>query len=370
MESFKPEKNSIETKPEIEKGLIETTPDVIKEAREETIKLLEDIKSVIEDPFATEPDRVEAIALTEEINNLEKTFEVITNDVKLATNEIIIQTEIIDPYYVTMIENFDSELKPIKKLHSGFNSVFMCEHSEYGNVVIKIPSSQEEIDFFKKVEDIPGIVPMLKSYSKNFNGEKKTALLTKYIDGADLRKIILGEGEFKLDEDGNILNKSEKITTKEEITLKIRETVRTLHQKLDYGCFDIRPINILIDKEGNPYLFDFDIQFGASRNKELRKWFVEILGYPIEVISEKLIAGPLFAIMELLSGEGLDGFKQWLTESPTTNVRTDFDKFRNNLKRYKQDDLDDVENLFNRKYTCKSLQDFLMNLPPDHFRFR
>ncbi|MEK7630112.1 MAG: hypothetical protein AAB432_01875 [Patescibacteria group bacterium] len=343
---------------------VESVVDKVKGA---TSELLRKIRRIAEKPSITEPERTEAASLIKETERLEKGFNLISEELTAAGAEIL-EKSTVNWSDGETIKNFDIDLKPIKQIHSGVNSVFLCEHPKHGKVVIKIPSNKEEIDFLEKAKKIPGVVRMVEDYENKKNGKKETAILTKYIEGANLAMAIEKEGGWSIDNNGVIFRDKEKITTKEEVISKLRETVLTLHKSLDRACFDIKPVNILLDKEGNPYLFDFDIQFGASRGQELRKWFVQTLKYPLEFLSDKVIVGPLEAITGLISGEGFQGFKDWFS-IPTLFPGGNLKNFREDFKNYKKDDLEDVENLFNSKYRCKSLFRFLLNLRPSDKRW-
>ena len=69
--------------------------------------------------------------------------------------------------------------------------------------------------------------------------------------------------------EGNILYDGKALTDAESIKRKLSVALEKLHA-LKRSGFDIRPINVLISKEnGEPYLFDFDLQFGGRRDIDI-----------------------------------------------------------------------------------------------------
>ncbi len=55
----------------------------------------------------------------------------------------------------------------------------------------------------------------------------------------------------------HILYEGKPITTKQTVQEELKKTMQEIHSR-GYACLDIRSCNILLNKEGEPHLFDFD----------------------------------------------------------------------------------------------------------------
>ncbi len=140
--------------------------DIAERMKREISELFGKIEEFVKSPSLSKSERNEATALANETKNLKEGIEIISENVKSAGADVLKGPE-IDWHDLEEIKSFDSELKPIKRLHvsfQSFNRVYLCEHPQYGSVVIKMPSSKEEINFLEGTKDTQGVTPIIKSY--------------------------------------------------------------------------------------------------------------------------------------------------------------------------------------------------------------
>lgn len=154
--------------------------------------------------------------------------------------------------------------KIIRRLGKGGNgNVYLVEDTRVGKLwavkqVKELSQIEKEIEALRyiKHKNLPLFVDVIKE-------EKESYLVMEYIEGNTLEEIL----------------KEKKTIPKEEcvrIALEILEALKCLHNQnptIVYG--DLKPSNVMMDKEGNVKLIDF----GAAFCKEKRKASYGTLGY-------------------------------------------------------------------------------------------
>ena len=136
-----------------------------------------------------------------------------------------------------IVAEFDPLLIPIRILHGGLNTAVLCDHPDYGRVVLKHPSSAEEKDLLRRAQEA-GVDNIAKLCGPERYGEKP-GMLTEYIPGEDLSNIMLGAMAWGY-EDGKLFFGGKEIGDEESIKEKLRIAVEKLHA-LGQAGFDIRP---------------------------------------------------------------------------------------------------------------------------------
>lgn len=147
-----------------------------------------------------------------------------------------------------------NKYKIIRSLGRGGNgSVYLAEDVKVGRVwAIKQVSRMEQADMelkalrYVKHKNLPLIVDIVTE-------ENKAYLVMEYIEGSTLEEIL---------KEKKSLPKKESI----KIALEILEALKCLHNQtpaIVYG--DLKPSNIMIDKEGNVKLIDFGTAFSKEK---------------------------------------------------------------------------------------------------------
>src|SRR3989344_7240362 len=256
IEGYKKEKVLPEDSKELKEIFSDIREAIIKEGQEAINELGDKNNSLVE------LIKNEQIKTSEAVATIEK-------DV----NEIISAgfEEEVDDNTKKIIKDFDPLLEPLKhdsRDCDSFNIVVFCKHPKYGDVVFKYQKKVGlTLDFLEekntllevKSDKIDNIAKILDVYK---NKDNREAFITERINGVNISAIRDGKTNFKLDGE-NILYKDKIITTKKEVQEKLLRAVEKLHSKSRAG-FDIRSDNVLITPEGEPYLFDFDIQFSKK----------------------------------------------------------------------------------------------------------
>jgi hypothetical protein len=333
---------------------------------------------------ANEPGDLESLeALQRETQELEEAWQS-SNAKILAVRKRALESAtetVVSGSDQEMIKQFDKDLKPLRPLHHGFNRVFLCQHPEYGLVVVKTPSDPEEIKLIKKATaaNVPNIARHLKSADD--------CLMTEYIEGGTVANILSGENGWEMRGD-QIIFEGNLISTKQKVQEKLTAAVDQLHA-LKRAGFDIRAINVKISTaDGEPYLFDFDLFFGGLRDEHIDSLLEELIESPhrtlsltagkviekIENIIGKIVGLPLMTSLLLLETltegpkESWAEFKQGVGEyfgglSGQRELSPE-KKYEKELSDFQEDDHQDIKELFSSRGSV-SLTHRLLLLKPD-----
>ncbi len=330
------------------------------EADTDVQKLADLLESLIASPDTDEEAKIEARAILAEAHHARTGFTEATNLFLRRAGELIKVDQRIAWWAEEDIHEFDPDLVPIRQLHSGYNRVYLCHHPTHGKVVLKIPSNIQERTLLANSRDIDNVVHVSEISPSD---PKKRGLVTEYIDGATLHDIMNQTPPWEYKE-GNILYDGKALTDAESIKRKLSVALEKLHA-LKRSGFDIRPINVLISKEnGEPYLFDFDLQFGGRRDIDIGEVAEQMLFLPA--------TAPIKMLYAILVNP--EKFLSWRSFVGEILAPSEIQKYLKRKRDFVAADREDVDELFSRHGIdaigqSSSLWMHLMNLPPSSARW-
>lgn len=192
----------------------------------------------------------------------------------------------------------------------GFGRVYLATDTERGGLVaLKIPRLEKWgrraglMEFLREAErssqmgcgSLPGIVRILSS----FEYDGLPVIVMEYVEGEDLgRRLQACSGRLALDECVSLLR-------------KLSEILQRIHRE-QLIHRDLKPRNVLLDRDGNPWLTDFGIACRESERLSLENPSAGTLKYmaPEQINEETTRLGPhtdvwSFGVMmyEMLSGQ-------------------------------------------------------------------
>lgn len=152
-----------------------------------------------------------------------------------------------------IIDNFGVEKIITKYPPSGQKNVVLVQHKVFGTVILKIVEGQSErvkreIEIVTK-NNFDNVPKVLEVNSYNIGNQNGIYLFEEYIDGENLREIL----------DTNSLYLQEAMDLTEQL---LRICVQMENKEVVHR--DIKPDNIIRDKNGSWYLIDFGIARALS----------------------------------------------------------------------------------------------------------